>query len=240
MSKASRQQTPGRALARERALWVRDRAVAEVRRLRVAIAQARARRRAALSRARQQCAVARGKVRQQIKAFRSREFARINAEAARMRNAARAQCQARKHRVRSAGANAIARKLAELAAEERMHRRLRRADSQAQRERTTYKERRQESDDAVRSNLPRELVPVFDRVKGHIRGSRHRTRTEQFLEWAEEHPEDVIAYQGDDSDREVARLVREHEAAERELARAMRKTAAPRRARRVAGDDVPF
>lgn len=243
MGRASTQHNPGRALAKERAAWVRDRALAELARLREAIRDARARRRKALDRARRSCAAARAKVRDKVRAFRSREFARINAEAARMRNVARAQCQARKFRIRNAGAKAIERRVAELAAEDRMQRRLQQASRRALQQRTTYKERAQESDDAVKSNLPRELVPVFERVRRHIKGSRTRTRTEAFLEWAEEHPEDVIAYQGDETDREVARLVREHEAAQRELARHMRKAGAPRRPgrRRASGDDeVPF
>jgi hypothetical protein len=179
------------------------------------------------------------KVRDQVKAFRSAEFARINAEAAAMRQAARNKCQARKHRVRSSAAVAIARRRLELEAESKLQTRLKRADNHARKQRTTYKERAQESDDAVRSNLPRELRSVFDRVRSHIKGSRHRTRTEAFLEWAQEHPEDVLSYQGDETDREVARLVREHEAAERELARTLRKAKPRARARRAASD-VPF
>lgn len=232
-----RTQTPGKALARERAAWVRDRALAELRRLREAIADARARRRRALDRARLSCKSAREKARDQIRAYRSAEFRRINAEVRAMRNAARAQCQARKHRIRSAGARAVDRRRAELAEEQRLQRQIDRANRTALRQRTTYKERAQESDDAVRSNLPRELRPVFDRVRRHIKGSRHRTRTEAFLEWAEEHPEDVIAYQGDETDREVARLIAERQQYERQL----RKAAPRARARRAAGDnDVPF
>jgi hypothetical protein len=232
-----RTQSPGKALARERAAWVRDRAVAELERLRVAIADARARRRRALDRARLTCKSARVKVRDQIRAYRSAEFRRINAEVRAMRNAARAQCQARKHRIRSAGARALERRRAELAEEQRLQAKLRRADRVALRQRTTYKERAQESDDAVRANLPRELRAVFDRVRRHIKGNRHRTRTEAFLEWAEEHPEDVIAYQGDDTDREVARLIAERQQYEKQL----RKAAPRARARRAAGgDDVPF
>lgn len=229
-------QTVGKVLAKERAIWLRQRALAEIKRLRIEIGKARQRRRRALDRARQACATARAKVRDQVKAFRSEEFRRINAEAARMRTAARNQCQARKYRLRSAGERAIARRAAELAAEAKLQAQIRRADSRALRQRTTYKERAQESDDAVRSNLPRELRAVFDKVRRGIKGSRHRTRTEEFLEWAQEHPEDVLQYQGDDSDREVARLIAEREQYEKQL----RKTAPRARARRAAGGDVPF
>lgn len=230
-------QTTGRALARERAEWVRQRARDEIVRLRAAIAKARQRRRKALDRARLVCAAARVKAHDQVRAFRAAEFARINAEAERIRNAARAQCQARKHRIGAAGAKAVERRRAELAEEKRLQRQLERASHKATRLRATYRERRQEDDDAVRSNLPRELAPVFERVRRHIKGSRHRTRTEAFLEWAQEHPEDVLAYQGDETDREVERLIAERKRYEKQL----RKTAPRARARRVAGaDDVPF
>lgn len=230
-------QTVGKLLARERAVWVRDRALAELKRLRGEIRKASERRKRALARTRKQCATARVTTRNKVRAFRSSEFKRINSEAAAMRQAARNKCQARKHRVRTAGARAIERRAAELVAETKMHARLKHADFIAHRQRTTYKERAQESDDAVRSNLPRELRGVFDRVRRHIKGSRHRTRTEAFLEWAQEHPEDVLSYQGDDTDREVARLIAERQQYEKQL----RKTA-PRagRARRAAGGEVPF
>jgi hypothetical protein len=235
MAKASKQ-TVGKALARERAIWVRDRALAELRRLREAIKKARDRRRSALDRARQLCARARVRVRGDVRAFRSKEFKRINAEAAAMRLAARNQCQARKHRVRVSAAVAVARRRLELEAERKQQLQISRADNRARRQRNTYKERAQENDDAVRSNLPRELVPVFDRVRRHIKGSKHRTRTEAFLEWAEEHPEDVLSYQGDQTDREVAQLIAERAQYERQL----RKATPRARARRAAGGDVPF
>src|SRR5687767_9047577 len=97
-------QTVGKALARERAVWVRDRAFADLRRLRELIKKANERRRRALDRTRLQCASARTKTRDKVRAFRSAEFKRINAEASAMRLAARNQCQARKHRVKAAGA----------------------------------------------------------------------------------------------------------------------------------------
>jgi hypothetical protein len=52
-------------------------------------------------------------------------------------------------------------------------------------------ERRQESDDEVRGNLPPELAPLFEKVKRSIKGSDRRTRTEAFLEYAEAHPDEL-------------------------------------------------
>lgn len=156
-----------------------------------------------------------------------------------MRNAARAQCQARKYRIKTAGQRRLERREAELKAEASLQNKLKRAGRHAQLRRTTALERSQESDDAVRSNLPRELLPVFERVRRAIKGTRHRTRTEAFLEWAQEHPEDVLDYQGDATDREVKRLVAEYEATEREMRKTRGRPSARRRAV-GADDEVPF
>lgn len=50
-----------------------------------------------------------------------------------------------------------------------------------------------ESDDAVRHNIPPELVPVFDKVRRSIKGTPLRSRTEAFLEYVDENPDDVAA-----------------------------------------------
>jgi hypothetical protein len=236
---AKRSTTVGKALARERAAWVAERERAELVRIREAIRGARQRRKAALIKARATCQAAKLTVQDRVKAFRAAELQRITAEVRRMRNAARAQCQARQHRIRSAGSRVVDRKAAELVEQRRLQGRMARAARHGLRQRSTARERQQEDDDAVRSNLPGELLPVFERVRTHIKGSKRRTRTEAFLEWAEEHPEDVLEYQGDATEREVARLIAEHEATQKRL----RKTGAPRaRRRRASGDlsDVPF
>ena len=81
--------------------------------------------------------------------------------------------------------------------------------------RSTTSERRAESDDEVRSNLDPQMVGVFDAVRRHIKGTQRKTRTEAFLEWAEENPEEVYGLLQLDADRYLAALLRE----ERELAR---------------------
>jgi hypothetical protein len=85
-------------------------------------------------------------------------------------------------------------------------------------ERSTARERRDEGDDAVRNNLPAELVPVFDKHRKSIKGSARRSRTEQFLEWAEENPDEVLAVQQAEADRALKELLRQ----ERELGRSVR------------------
>ncbi len=53
--------------------------------------------------------------------------------------------------------------------------------------------RREQSDEHVRAAIPRELVPLFDRVKRSIRGGSTRSRVEAFLHHAEKHPEAAFA-----------------------------------------------
>jgi len=59
----------------------------------------------------------------------------------------------------------------------------------------TSAESRAESDDVVRSNLARELVPVFNAARGEIRGTPRTSRTEVFLDWAQENPARVYEIQ---------------------------------------------
>lgn len=65
-----------------------------------------------------------------------------------------------------------------------------------------------QSDDAVRRNLPPDLVPVFDAIKGRIKGSPKRSRTETFLQWVEENPGEVVAMQDKRAERELRALLR--------------------------------
>jgi len=71
--------------------------------------------------------------------------------------------------------------------------------------------RRDESDDEVRQNIPPELAFLFERVKRQIKGSARKTRTEEFLQYASEHPDEELAALEDKTDA----LIRELEARER-------------------------
>ena len=61
------------------------------------------------------------------------------------------------------------------------------------------RERTSESDDLVRQNLTtaRHLLPVWEKVKRRIKADKHRTRTEVFLDYIHDNPEDVMASQDD-------------------------------------------
>lgn len=92
------------------------------------------------------------------------------------------------------------------------------------RARNARREREAESDDEVRRNLSPDLASVFNKVRRHIKGSERRSRTEAFLEWAEQNPDEIYAMQEQRAAREVERLVKEYQ----------------REARRAAGDQEPF
>lgn len=209
-----------RALAREREQMLRDRDRRRLQTLRAQLKEAKARRSAALKRARQICRTAQARVRVQVRELRAAERQRINALVTELRTTERAACRARKARVRSAGGSVEERRRGLLLEEQRTQRLLRRAEQRASRQvRSTAAERRQESDERVRNNLPVELRKLWDRFKGDFRTTKRATRTEAFLEWAQANPEEVIRMQSDDADRDVARLIRERERLERKLAR---------------------
>jgi len=63
------------------------------------------------------------------------------------------------------------------------------AKAQRSKPRVTSRERRDESDDEVRDNLPAELLLLWEREKRRIKATPKRTRTEAFLEWVHEHPD---------------------------------------------------
>jgi predicted kinase len=86
--------------------------------------------------------------------------------------------------------------------------------------RSTARERGQESDDEVRSNLEPTMVRVFDKVRKHIKGSPRKSRTEAFFQWAEENPGEVYDLLQHDADRYLAQLLAEQARTEREIRRA--------------------
>jgi hypothetical protein len=123
--------------------------------------------------------------------------------------------------------------------EERIFQRQIRRAGKKRPERSTARERRDEDDDAVRNNLPPELVPVFDKHRKSIKGSARRSRTEQFLEWAEENPGEVLAVQQVGADNALKELLRQ----ERDFARALRRETRSKKPREELASlpaDVPF
>jgi hypothetical protein len=140
------------------------------------------------------------------------------------RQAARDACSLRRDEAKKATSDAIERARAELSAERKYQEDLRRIEH-GNRERrrgvhrSTSTERRSESDDEVRANIPPELVSLFEKVKRGVRASLRESRTEAFLRYAEEHPDEVLRAIDDKTDA----VIRELEHREREAARHYRR-----------------
>lgn len=216
----------GAVLRKMRADMLRQQDRVKLEELTRALKAARARRAAALKATVRSCRGWRQHAAARIQERRREERERLAIEAEGLRQAARTRCAQRRETIRGAGGRVVARKAALLAEERELQAQLKRlakdASLKAARHKASAKERRSESDDYVRGNLPPELVGVWDRVKGRIQGSARRTRTEAFLEWVQEHPEDVIQHQEHEAEREVAALVAEHHATSARLRKGKR------------------
>jgi hypothetical protein len=85
------------------------------------------------------------------------------------------------------------------------------------------RERQGESDDEVRSNIPPDLIPLFEKIKRTIKASPRKSRTEAFLEYVESHPGEEYEAIEDKTDA----LVRELERQQRSGRRDPKKPAGP-------------
>lgn len=139
----------------------------------------------------------------------SRERAAI--EAQRIRSEASNRCQARRFTVRAA-IDAKEEPLREQI-EETRHRASTygKAASRAAGALRSAKraEARGESDSEVERNIEPELIPIWLHVKRHIRGTDRMSRTEAFLHWVEENPDEIYAVLSEQSEKELRRLLRE-------------------------------
>jgi len=141
------------------------------------------------------------------------ERIRLRCRAARLK--LRTNCEARKQRAHADGEIAIHSRKREMREERHLDKlqrsSLRGFSGVARRAPVVRGEREAESDDEVRRNLPPELVTVFNRVRRTIKGSPRKSRSEAFLDWAEENPDEIYALQEQSAEREVKRLVKEYE-----------------------------
>jgi hypothetical protein len=189
--------------------------------LKAALRAARQARRAALAAAVEFCREGRAQVRARARERRMRALAELKAARLTETIAARDACLAKKMLVRETAARPMAdaaKALAEARTTRTVSARVERENqARAKERRGRTRAEASENDDAVRANLPAELVPVFDRVRRRIKATPRMSRTEVFLHWAEENPGEVLAAQGDAADRAVAELVKEHAEQERLL-----------------------
>lgn len=108
-----------------------------------------------------------------------------------------------------------ARRKRELAEAIRAQRLVRERERRSLKSRTTARERRQESDDQVRHNLDPDMVPIFNVVAASIKGTPKMTRTESFLHWVHDNPDEVIRMRSDMAAQEVDRWLKEEHERER-------------------------
>ena len=193
-----------RKLQKELAQHLRDKDRATLRELRACINTARVTRRHMLTDAREQCRSARLSLRDQQK--QEREWFRDEQRGARAKG--KTVCELGKENARKAGTELEHKTKAELRAERTLQRQVRAADQRGVKQRSTKRERSQEDDDAVTRNLPGELVPVFLAVKKKIKAGPRRSRTEAFLEWAEENPGEILALQEADAEQHLRDLLK--------------------------------
>jgi len=205
-------------LQAELAQYLREKDAAQLRLLRAQIAHARVQRRHMLAGARVQCRTARAALTERQKEDRAAFVTQQRAE----RVSERMTCSAGKQRARDEGTAREQAARGTLLEARTLQRQVRNADKRNVVQRSTKRERSQEDDDAVRSNLSAlspELVPVFEAVKKRIKAGPRRTRTEAFLEWAEENPDEILAVQQADADQYLKELL----AQQREHGRTVRK-----------------
>lgn len=219
-----------RDLDRQRHKALKQQAREKVRTLKHAIKAARTSRKAAIVDARARCKRERLAVRENIRDARAdlrRQASELRASSKAARHAARSACSASKKGARSL--SPVERAQAAHVAEKQYQAELRTLDRHAkERERGTSgirrpglsrAVRRSESDDEVRSNIPADFVPLFDRVKGKIRASDRASRTENFLKYAEEHPHEIVNAIEHLSERRIAQLERDHRRAQKHAGR---------------------
>jgi hypothetical protein len=191
--------------------------------LRQQIRDAKQLRRTAIVQAKERCRAERIAARARARELRRRALEELREAVRRERAAARETCAAD-----LAAAHGIADKVertrAELAAERKYQRELRRIEranraARLDTKRATRAERRGESDEEVAGNIPPEFLSLWQRVKGRIRGSDRMTRTEAFLEYAHNHPAEVLTALEDRTEEVIRELEAREGQARRELKR---------------------
>ena len=219
---------------RELAEHLREKDHAALSLLRAKIAAARVERRHRLHAARQTCHGA-------LLALRERqreERHRLTLDHRAQREQGRATCNTGKQQAREEGLSLEQQAKSELDDERSFQRQMRRA-TKPRVERSTVRERKQEDDDAVRNNLPAELVPVFNKHRRSIKGSARRSRTEAFLEWAAENADEVLEVQQAEADRALKDLIKQQHELERTVRSPRRYKGTPEALAQLLSD-VPF
>lgn len=183
-----------------------------VRDLRRELANAKRRRRDALAEARKLCKAERQAVRDRIKSDRQRAREQLNARKLEELAEVTAGCRRRRDKTKGPVLDIQRRLSREREFQGQLRKTGQEAVSKARAQRS--KERREESDDAVKRNVPPEYWPIWQRVKSDIQGGPRKSRTEAFWQWLEENPDEVVAVRDSQVDQDVNRLIAELEDAQ--------------------------
>ncbi len=164
--------------------------------LRGQIREARARRKNALLAAKERCRSERIAARERARTLRIRALQQLREAVEADRAAARQTCSVKIGEARAIRDD-IERARAKHVAEREYQRDLRRIEAANRQRRkehphATHIERRAESDDEIRSNLPSDLISLFDRVKRGIKATSRMSRTEAFFAYVEAHPDEML------------------------------------------------
>lgn len=201
----------------------RERLRSRIGELRAKVREVRRDEKLALVQVRALCRRSRTRATDRTKVRRAEVLALLRDETSKLMAEARRACQARTGKVLRRGSKARselekqAQALARELAAHKLYREFR--TGKPGRSKVSRTERRQESDDEVRGNLDPELVPVFESVKRSIHATPKLSRTEAFLHWAEENPDDVLTIRSEHGERAFERELREHLDQERKIQR---------------------
>jgi hypothetical protein len=211
----AREKSEGQKLRKMREAELKRRDRSTLRELATRIRSHRTTRRARLHEIRGLCRIGRQNLKQRIAKLRHDTLEQLRDTIARLREAERDQCGTTQKAERERLTKQIddARRELEL---ERMRFRERHGRKAG---RVSAAERKLESDSEVEHELPPELVAVWRRVKKQIKARPRMSRAESFLHWAEENPDEVHSVLYAQADRDVAKLIAEHEKIERRLAK---------------------
>lgn len=202
----------------------RDQIAAKIRELKSARANA-------VLKARYHCAQSRMRLKERAAQLRKQALEEI----ARLTAPARAACKQRVERARATGRGEVAQLREEQRALRAFEQQVFRAAKKRKRERATTIE----TDADVRRNIAPELHSLWSTRAAKTKGSARKSRTEEFLQWVEEHPEQVADTLTEASERAVAREIAQHERAQARLAKLLAKPGRLKTAElKAAGVDV--
>jgi len=215
-----------KALLRDIDRDLKKKAQATLAELRARLRAARAAHQEALKGAVSRCRAHRVAVREKLQAERAQALAELRAKGEAERGEARGTCALDKGEASRKMRGALEGAREELTKERTYQEDLKRIErgnraSFRGAKKATAAERRSESDDEVRGNLPAELVGLFDKVKRSIKAGPRETRTEAFLRYAEEHPSEYL----ESIDDKTEALIRDLERQQRDASRARRNPA---------------